>query len=318
MSESDSSQVVTKISSLEFNDPLYLHPSDTTGATLITQKLKGTENYNVWSCAIKLALQTKNKVGFIDGSCPRFQFEDDDDVLLNQWDRCNSVVLSWILVSLSEEVYNGQIFSKTAETVWQELKETYDKVDASVTFNLYQQINSCSQNGQSLSDYYHKLNAMCRQFDEMIKIDDTVKASKSFQDHNQILKLMQFLMGLDEVYTPIRSHILTSDPVPTVKTAFSIISRDESHRLHSSHGNIPKGQTSAFVGKVGNTGPKRKYKNAPLKCSNCNMLGHTVDRCYELIGYPPGYIKKPFNQGSPRFNSNNCSTDKSDGCSSSV
>ncbi|XP_071741113.1 uncharacterized protein [Rutidosis leptorrhynchoides] len=250
----DSTVGPTKISKLEFNNPLYLHPSDTSGAPLITHKLKGTGNYNVWSCALKLALQTKNKLGFIDGSCARFEYEDDD-VLLGQWDRCNSVVLTWILMSLSEDVYNGQIFSKTAESVWTELKETYDKIDAS------------------------------------------------------------FLMGLDDVYVPIRNQIFTSDHVPNVKTAFSIISRDESHRLHSN--NSVKNQSSAFVSKTSNTSNnnsgynnKKKYRNPPLKCTNCNMLGHTVDRCYELIGYPPGYIKKPFNQGSPRFNSNNCATDK--------
>ncbi|XP_071739357.1 uncharacterized protein [Rutidosis leptorrhynchoides] len=185
-----SSVGITKISKLEFNDPLYLHPSDTSGASLITQK---------------------------------YEYEDDE-VLLGQWDRCNSVVLTWILMSLSEDVYNGQIFSKTAEYVWNELKETYDKIDASVTFNLCQKINSCSQSGKSLSDYYHKLNAMWRQFDDMIKINDMVSANKSFQEHNQFLKLMQFLMGLDDVYVPIRSQILTSDPVPSVKTAFSTIS----------------------------------------------------------------------------------------------
>ncbi|XP_071695604.1 uncharacterized protein [Rutidosis leptorrhynchoides] len=187
-----SSVGITKISKLEFNDPLYLHPIDTSGASLITQKLKGTENYNVWSCAMKLALRTKNKLGFID------------------------------------DVYNGQFFCKTAESIWSELKETYDKVDASVTFNLYQKFNSCSQSGQPLPDYYHNLNAMWRQFDDMIKIDDIVSANKSFQEHDQFLKLMQFLMGLDDVYVPIRSQILTSDPVPYVKTAFYIISRDES------------------------------------------------------------------------------------------
>ncbi|XP_071704316.1 uncharacterized protein [Rutidosis leptorrhynchoides] len=249
-----SSGSMTKNSSLEFNDPLYLHPSDTSGASLITQKLKGTENYNVWSCAIKLALQTKYKLGFIDGSCPRYEYEDDE-VLLSQWDRCNSV-----------------------------------------------KIISCSQSGQSLSDYYHKLNAMWRQFDDMIKIDDIVSANKSFQEHVQFLKLMQFLMGLDDIYVPIRSQILTSDPVPTVKTAFSIISRDESHRMHnSSSSNVSKTQSSAFNSKTVNVvnnnsnNNRRKYKNPPLKCTNCNMLGHTVERCFELIGYPPGYIKKPFN-----------------------
>ncbi|XP_071693141.1 uncharacterized protein [Rutidosis leptorrhynchoides] len=290
MSDNDSTVGPTKISKLEFNDPLYLHPSDTFGAPLITQKLKGTENYNVWSCALKLSLQTKNKLGFIDGSCARFEYEDDD-VLLGQWDRCNSVVLTWILMSLSEDVYNGQIFSKTAESIWTELKETYDKIDAS--------------------------------FDDMIKIDDIVSTNKSFQEHHQFLKLMQFLMGLDDVYVPIRCQILTSDPVPNVKTAFSIISRDESHRLHFN--NSVKNQSSAFVSKTSNTSNnnsgynnKKKYRNPPLKCTNCNMLGHTVDRYFELIGYPPGYIKKPFNQGSPRFNSNNCATDKNGSSGSSV
>ncbi|XP_071719254.1 uncharacterized protein [Rutidosis leptorrhynchoides] len=203
-SGSTSSSSVTKISKLEFNDPFYMHPSDTS------------------------ALQTNNKLGFIDGTCVRFEYEDDE-VLLGQWDRCNLVVLTWILMSLSEDVYNGQIFSKTAESDWSELKETCDKVDASVTFNLYQKINSCTQSGQSLFDYYHKLNAMWRQFDDMIKFDDIVSANKSFPEHSQFLKLMQFLMRLDDVYTPIRSHILTSDHVPSVKIAFSITSRDLWH-----------------------------------------------------------------------------------------
>ncbi|XP_071728566.1 uncharacterized protein [Rutidosis leptorrhynchoides] len=280
-----SSVGITKISKLEFNDTLYLHPNDTSGASLITQKLKGTENYNVWSCAMKLALHTKNKLGFIDGTCVRYEYEDDE-VLLGQWDRCNYVILTCILMSLSEDI----------------------------------------QSGQPLSDYYHKLNSMWRQFDDMIKIDDIVSTNKSFQEHNQFLKLVQFLMGCDGVYVPYRCQILTSDPVPSVKTAFSIISRDESHRLHTSSSSIiNKTQSSAFNSKTANvvnsnnpTNNKKKYKNPPLKCTNCNMLGHTIERCFELIGYPPGYIKKPFNQGAPRFNSNNCVTDKHDSCGTNV
>ncbi|GJY88830.1 callose synthase 12-like protein, partial [Tanacetum coccineum] len=29
-----------------------------------------------------------------------------------------------------------------------------------------------------------------------------------------------------------------------------------------------------------------------LKCTNCNKIGHTVERCYDIIGYPPGYVKR--------------------------
>ncbi|XP_071695376.1 uncharacterized protein [Rutidosis leptorrhynchoides] len=303
-----SSGSITKISKLEFNDPLYLHPSDTSGASLITQKLKGTESYNVWSCAMKLVLQTKNKLGFIDGTCVRYEYEDDE-VLLGKWDRCNSIVLTWILMSLSEDVYNGQIFSKTAESVWNELKETYDKIDASVTFNLYQKINSCCQSGQSLYDYYHKLNAMWRQFDDMVKIDDIVSANKSFQEHYQFLKLMQFLMGLDVVYVPIRSQILTSDPVPYVKTVFSIISRNESHRLHStSSSNVNKMHSSAFNSKTTN------FVNGWIIDSGVNQ--HTVSNSQNLnkvidvsdlnltVNHPNGTVAKILQMGNLRLSDN--------------
>nr|XP_043639743.1 uncharacterized protein LOC122610850 [Erigeron canadensis] len=151
----DSSSKPTTVSALDFGDPLYLHPTDTSGASILSFKLSGTKNYNVWSCAMMLALEIKNKVGFIDGSCEK---NNDDLVLAKQWDRCNSVVLSWILGSVSQDLYMGQIFSIIASEVWDDLKETYDKVDGSVTFNLHHKINTLSQNGSSLSEYYHKLN----------------------------------------------------------------------------------------------------------------------------------------------------------------
>ena len=79
------------IANLDFGDPLYLHPTDTSGTPILNFKLCGTENYKVWYCAMTLAFETKNKLGFADGSCVR---PTDNLVLAKQWDRCNSVVLS--------------------------------------------------------------------------------------------------------------------------------------------------------------------------------------------------------------------------------
>lgn len=249
MSESDSDTenvFGTLVSKLDFGDPLYLHASDTSNIPLISFKLKGTENYKVWACAMELALETKNKIGFVDGTCER---PNDNNVLAKQWDRCNSVVLTWILNSVTEELYLGQIFSKNASVVWQELKETYDKVDGSVTFNLHHKINSLSQSGESVSVYYHKLNSLRRQFDALVKLPTcNCYAAQEFSNHNNLIKLMQFLMGLDEVYQPIRSNILTREPLPSVKTAFAIISREESHR--GIHNSSNKTQASAFVSKA--------------------------------------------------------------------
>ncbi|GJX06789.1 ribonuclease H-like domain-containing protein [Tanacetum coccineum] len=117
---------VTLISKLDVSHPLHLHPNDFVALTVVSVKLKGTENYQVWSCAMLLALEGKNKIGFIDGSCRR---SNTDEVLGRQWDRVNAVVLGWILNSISKELFLGQISSKRAKYIWDELKETYDKVE---------------------------------------------------------------------------------------------------------------------------------------------------------------------------------------------
>ncbi|GKA06928.1 ribonuclease H-like domain-containing protein [Tanacetum coccineum] len=94
-----------------FDDPLFLHPNDTSGNPIISFKLTGTENYNMWSCVMKFALRNKNKLGFIDGTCKR---DSNSLAMANQWDMCNFVVATWILGSLSPELYVRQIYSKTA------------------------------------------------------------------------------------------------------------------------------------------------------------------------------------------------------------
>ncbi|XP_071712215.1 uncharacterized protein [Rutidosis leptorrhynchoides] len=166
--DDDGSSSVTLVNKLDFGDPLYLHASDTTGTALVSIKLKGIENYSVWSRAMLLALNTKNKKGFIDGSY---------------------------------ELYLGQKFSNSSVTVWQELKETYDKIDGSITFNLHKHINSLTQGGFSVSEYYHKLNTLWKQYDALIKLPACVCATNAdFVNHTNVMKLMQFLMGLDEVY----------------------------------------------------------------------------------------------------------------------
>ncbi|XP_071704682.1 uncharacterized protein [Rutidosis leptorrhynchoides] len=157
----------TMISKLDFGDPLYLHASDISSTPIINFKLKGTENYKFWSCAMELAIQTKNKTGFIDGTLEK---STKDDILANQWDRCNAVMLSWTLGAISDDLYYGQVYSKVASVVWAELKETYDKVDGSVMFNLHQKINSLTQSGLSVSDYYHKLNSLWKQYDMLCKV----------------------------------------------------------------------------------------------------------------------------------------------------
>ncbi|GJW76258.1 putative transcription factor interactor and regulator CCHC(Zn) family protein [Tanacetum coccineum] len=158
----DSGSNIELISNLDAGNPLYLQNNDNSSISLVNVKLVGAENYKMWATAVKIALKGKNKMGFIDGTCIK---PIASTVMSQQWERCNAIVLGWILGSLSQELYVGQIYSEIASDVWTELKETYDKMDGSVVFNLMQRINNLKQDDLSVPDYYHKLNSLWREFD---------------------------------------------------------------------------------------------------------------------------------------------------------
>ncbi|GJX98500.1 ribonuclease H-like domain-containing protein [Tanacetum coccineum] len=153
---------VTLISKLDVSHPLKLQLNDSVTLTVIFVKLKGTKNYQVWSCAMLLPLEGKNKTGFIDGTCKRSNVDE-----------------------------------------------------------------------------------VC-----------TCHAADDFKEHHQLIKLMQFLMGLDDSYIQIRSSILPKETFPDVRSAYATNSNEKSHRVASgsSSGPFKRSQTSAFSDNVPNKG----------------------------------------------------------------
>ncbi|GKC07824.1 hypothetical protein Tco_0999434, partial [Tanacetum coccineum] len=130
---------------------------------------------------------------------------------------------------------------------------------------LHNQINTLKQNGPSIADYYHKLNAFWKQYDAMIELPKCVcNASKGFKKHNQLLKLMQFLMGLDDSYMQIRSSFLSRETLPDVRSAYATISSEESYRVAvgSIAGSSQRNQTSALIiGYPADFGKKKSGQN---------------------------------------------------------
>ncbi|GJZ21031.1 ribonuclease H-like domain-containing protein [Tanacetum coccineum] len=183
----------------------------------------------------------------------------------------------------------------------QDLQETYDKVDRSVVYNLLQKINTIKQ------------------------VQCTCDATKELVVHQQLMKLMQFLMRLDGCYHPVRSALLTRDPLLDVKDAYNTISRDESHRgiPESSGVSETKINATSFVVKSFNNN-KRNFNNnnntkgftsnvsnnrgpnPNLNCKNYGKIRHTVDRCYEIIRFPPVFKKFGNNANNVKqsFNAN--------------
>ncbi|GJY04681.1 ribonuclease H-like domain-containing protein, partial [Tanacetum coccineum] len=168
--------------------------------------VKGTENYNVWSCAMLLAIEGRNKIGFIDNSYER---SNTDEVLGSQWDRVNVVVMGWILNSISEELF-------------------------------------------------------------------------------------LVLNGIRCFYMQLRSNILSRDPLPDAKGAYVLISSEESCRA----------VVTSLGARPNNNGNRRIARGLTLVCEDCEFNGHTIDRCFKLIGYPNDFGKKNNSSNTNKSNQN--------------
>ena len=93
------------------------------------------------------------------------------------------------------------------------------------------------------------------------------------------------------------------EPISSIDKAFSLVIQEE--RQRSLGFNItPSVETTAFAVKnqgfnqsssfLGNNGKNSKGntgKGRPL-CSHCGKLGHIIEKCYKLVGYPPDYKQK--------------------------
>lgn len=71
------------------------------------------KGYAGWSRAIVIALSAKNKIGFIDGSSAE---PASDSTHHKAWNRCNDMIISWILNSFSKDIAESVLYLKTLIT----------------------------------------------------------------------------------------------------------------------------------------------------------------------------------------------------------
>ncbi|RVX07423.1 hypothetical protein CK203_022506 [Vitis vinifera] len=67
-----------------------------------------------------LALNSKNKLGFVNGSI-KAPSEEIDPEGYATWSRCNDTVHSWIVNTLNPEIADSVIYYSTAHEVWEDL-----------------------------------------------------------------------------------------------------------------------------------------------------------------------------------------------------
>ena len=275
----------------------YLHHGDSPGAILVSQPLLG-DNYHTWSRSMMMALTAKSKVGFVNGMI--MQPEDESLPMYKAWVRCNTMVISWLLNSLSKEIASSVIYANTAQEIWEDLKERFAQGNGPRVFEIQKSISTLSQDQSSMSTYYTRLKSLWDELNNFRSIPDcSCGALKILLDNKQHEYVMQFLMGLNHSFSHVRAQILMTEPLPSITKAFALVVQEERQRNINIPALSSTGDSVALFTRGeaprnnygGNThGGKGQFyrKERPL-CSHCGITSHTMEKCYKLHGYPPGY-----------------------------
>uniref|UniRef100_A0A2N9G6B2 Retrotransposon Copia-like N-terminal domain-containing protein n=1 Tax=Fagus sylvatica TaxID=28930 RepID=A0A2N9G6B2_FAGSY len=208
---------------MDDSNPCLLSNGDNPGLSLVTQALTG-ENYQTWSKSMTMALIAKNKAGFVNDTIKPMEPISPQ---YSSWKRCDTMVLSWIINSLSKEISASVIYLDIAFEVWQDLKERFTQSNGPRVYQLQKAIASQICNCGAL---------------KVLLITNTMKE---------------------------RQRGLSSSPM-----------------LHG----VESGSTALTVTNYKPYGGNKNFgKNERPVCSHYGITGHTVEKCYKIHGYPPGY-----------------------------
>ena len=85
-----------------------------------------------------------------------------------------------------------------------------------------------------------------------------------------------------------------TDPLLSITKAFALVVQEERQRKINIPSSAPTGDSVTLFTR--GEAPRNNYggrgqfqKRERLLCSHCGIIGHTVDKCYKLHGYFPGY-----------------------------
>jgi hypothetical protein len=107
--------------------------------------------------------------------------------------------------------------------------------------------------------------------------------------------VFQFLMGLNDSFSHFRGQILLIDPLPPINRLFALVLQEERQREASASIGYFSHNSAAMMSKVSSSSPNTRSRKpqAPHKvkpiCIHCGIVGHTVEKCYRVHGYPPGF-----------------------------
>ena len=202
------------------SSPYYIHPSESPSTVIVTPALTGN-NYHSWSRSFKMALVSKNKMGFINDS---ILVPEPTEPMHCAWEHCNTLIMSRLLNSFSQSIAQSVIYLDHAVDVWRDLKERFSQSDLLRIAELQEEVYGLKQGSYSVTDYFTSLKSLWKELDNYHPMVPCTFSAKMYHQQDFIIC---FLKGLDGRFSIVRSQVLLMDPLPLVNCVFFMVIQHE-------------------------------------------------------------------------------------------
>lgn len=154
------------------------------------------------------------------------------------WHRCNDMVLSWLLNSISSEIRDSVVYFSSAKEIWDDLLTRFLQSNVPRIFQLKKDLTALNQGSLSITAYFTKMRNLTDELSALSRIPKCVcvrnscscGVSSKLEFYEQVNSLSQFLMGLNDGFTGIRGQMLMMKPLPTLSQAYSMLLQEEGQR----------------------------------------------------------------------------------------
>lgn len=144
----------------------YVHASDAPGSFLVSKKLVSETNFYQWQCAMKVALVSRQKLGFTTGDIVKPPVDSKDR---EAWETCNGLVLSWLFNAVEPEIATTLLYTDVVAVIWKDLEDRYKITNKPQIFQMKYDISTMSQGEDNVCIYFQKLKSLWDQLDSCIK-----------------------------------------------------------------------------------------------------------------------------------------------------
>ncbi|XP_045805721.1 uncharacterized protein LOC123898751 [Trifolium pratense] len=236
------------------------------------------------------ALGGKLKLEFVDGTIPIP--EDQFDPSFCAWNRCNMLVHSWIMNSVSESIAQSIVFIENAIDVWNDLKERFSQADLIRIAELQQELHALKQDSHTVNEFYSDLKLIWEELEIYLPMPNcscrnccTCEAMRSARANHTLLYVICFLTGLNEHFSVVKSQILLMDPLPPMTKVVSLVLQ------HERQSHFSTSDDSRVLLNAAKSRGSSSSRSGNRVCTFCGKDNHIVDNCFKKHGLPP-YFRK--------------------------